>query len=35
MKADRQHQAHPMEGMWLGMLLSVPLWAAILLLTLR
>jgi hypothetical protein len=29
------HRSDPMEGFWLGMLLCVPLWTAVLLLTLR
>jgi hypothetical protein len=29
MKATRQH-ADPMEGLWLGMFLCVPFWAALL-----
>jgi hypothetical protein len=33
-KSERRH-ADPMEGLWLGMLLCLPLWTAVLLLTLR
>jgi hypothetical protein len=29
------HRPDPMEGLWLGMLFCVPLWTAVLLLTLR
>ncbi len=35
MKADHHHHAHPMEGMWLGFLLCVPLWTAVLIFALR
>jgi hypothetical protein len=35
MRSHRHHHADPMEGLWWGVCMAAPVWAAVLLLALR